>query len=130
MSKPTIRKVVFGVSMQLGHIGLAKLLKKHDLDLENLSNSDLIMCINGANDKMKVIGGKGLVIGYLRLAKGKIALEALQYIPRTFGQAGFNYDAAVKTMLESRMRLLSKAKPVGPLQTARHMRERLGDART
>ncbi len=98
--KPTIRKLVSGVSMQLGHDGLRNLLKKEGIDVDTLAGSDLVMCINTLGDKLKVIGARGLVLGYLKLPGGrKIDKTALQYIPQTFGASGFSYDDAVRTRI-------------------------------
>jgi hypothetical protein len=123
MSKPHILKVVEGVHMGLGHEGLKTLLKKHaDVDVNKLTDGDLIMCLNTHGDKMKVIGCNGLVIGYLRMPNGhKIMKEALQFIPKTFGSGGFSYDAAVKQALETK--LSRRLHVVGPLETARAMKQ-------
>lgn len=100
--KPVIRKIVQPVHMGLGHDGLSALLRKvAKVDVKQLGASDLIMCLNNRGDKMKVIGGHGLVIGYLRLPQGqRIMKEALKYIPETFGSVGFDYDKAAKAHLD------------------------------
>lgn len=105
MSQPRIFKVVLGVHMGLGHDGIAELLKEQvKIDVRNLNDGDLILCLNRQGDKMKLLGHKGLVIGYLRMPdKQKIMLDALQYIPMTFGGGSFNYDAAAKKALLKRL---------------------------
>lgn len=122
--KPTIRLVIEGVNMGLGHIGLAALLKKQaKLDVEELTGTDLIMCINGHGDKMKVIGARGLVIGYLRMPnKMRIMKDALQYIPQTFGSGGFNYDKACEEALSNRLRPGRAHPKSGPINAARAMK--------
>lgn len=123
--KPTIKKVVEGVSMGLGHMGLTEFLKRHaNIDVTQLTGSDLIMCINGYGDKMKVIGAKGLVIGYLRMPhRQKIMKEALQFIPKTFGAGGFNYDQACVEALTYRLSHAQRKNPLaGPLHAARAMK--------
>lgn len=104
-----IIKVISPVHMGLGHVGLRLLLAKEKnkggagIDVQTLSDGVLIMCINGAGDKLKIIGGGGQVIGYLKMNKGrKIMKDALQFIPQTFGGTGFNYDAACKAALKSK----------------------------
>lgn len=108
--------------MGLGHDGLRELLAKPerqggaDLDLEDLSEGDLVMCLNGHGDKMKVIGHKGLVLAYLKLPnKARIMGEAIRYIPATFGGEGFDYDRAVKQALTERLAIRQS----GPLKEAR-----------
>lgn len=97
--------VVQGTSMQLGHEGLAKLLKKDaNVDITKLEPGSLIMCLNTAGDKLKVIGAFGMVIGYLKMPKGqKIYKEAFQYLPQCFGATGFDYTKAVRLALEKRL---------------------------
>lgn len=104
-----IRKLITGVHMGLGHDGIAKLLAAPvskggvGIDVNTLSDGDLIMLINRHGDKLKVIGCGGLVVGYLKMRKHqKIMKEALQFIPATFGGSGFNYDAACKEALKAR----------------------------
>lgn len=124
MSKARIRKVISPVHMGLGHDGLKALLAKSiekggaNLDVTELQPGELVMCINGAGDKLKVIGHGGLVIGYLKMPhKKRIMMEALQFIPATFGGQGFDYDAACRKSLELRM---GRNKPnSGPLNAAR-----------
>lgn len=123
MSK-RIAKLVQGVHMGLGHDGLRKLLAKPverggaDLDLDALAPNDLVMCLNGHGDKMKVIGHKGLVLGYLKMPnKQRIMREAIQYIPSTFGAGEFNFEAACRRAIEER---LGRNRPAsGPLNAAR-----------
>ncbi len=118
-----IRKLVENVHMGLGHEGLAKLLKRAGINVNSLAEGDLIMCLNTKGDKLKVIGGRGLVIGYLRMPRSqRIMKEALQYIPRTFGASGFDYDAACKTSLEKRLGL-NKQVTTGPLKEARALKQ-------
>lgn len=98
---PRIIRVIQGVHMGLSHDGLEKLLKSEaKINVAELASGELVMCLNRYGDKMKVVGHKGLVIGYLRLPnKERIALGALQYLPETFGGGGFNYQSAAKKAL-------------------------------
>lgn len=115
-----IKKLVQGVHMGLGHDGLRKLLVRNDIDLDNLRPGDLIMCLNGQGDKLKVIGFKGLVLGYLKMPRGqKIMGEALRYIPQTFGGSGFDYDAACRRALQERIGTYPRPKTGNPVQQAR-----------
>ncbi len=119
--KTRIHRVVHGVHMGLGHVGLAKLLKKAGVDVLKLEPGELVMCLNKHGDKMKVLGCKGLVLGYLRMQHNqRIMHDALQFIPQTFGGGNFNYDAAVKKALTQRLAEYPVPKPkVSPLDAAR-----------
>lgn len=102
--RPKILKLFLDVHMGLSHDGLAKIAFKNKVKLQELSEEDLLMFLNKAGDKMKILGAQGKVIGYLRLPmKRRIMKEALQYIPQTFGSSGFDYDAAVSVALEKRL---------------------------
>lgn len=124
MSASRIRRLVSGVHMGLGHDGLRLLLAKAvskggaNTDVTSLQDGDLIMVLNTKGDKLKVIGCKGLVIGYLKMRKGeRIMKDALQYLPATFGGNTFDYDAACKLVLEER--LGHTKSNAGSLNTAR-----------
>jgi hypothetical protein len=88
----------------LGHEGLMHLCKhKFSLDLAKLDDRDLVVFLNRGKDKLKIVGRQGIVLGYVRLPKGRLMLDAIQYIPETFGGKGFNYDAALKKALAERL---------------------------
>lgn len=124
MSAAKIRKLITGVHMGLGHDGLRALLAKPankggaSLNLDDLRTGDLVMVLNTAGDKLKVIGHKGLVIGYLKMPnKAKITLDALKFIPETFSGQGFDYDAACRKSLDERF---GRARPsTSPMDIAR-----------
>jgi hypothetical protein len=115
-----IVRLIDNVNMGLGHPGLALLCKERfKLDLEKLQDSELVMFLNRARDKMKIIGSQGKVLGYLRMPRGeRIMLEAIQYLPKTFGGSGFSYDSALKEALEQRLAHI-KQKALGPLEAFR-----------
>lgn len=101
---PRILKLFLDVHMGLGHDGLALIARTAKVKLENLASEDLLMFLNRAGDKMKVLGAQGQVLGYLKMPKHRrIMKEALQYIPHTFGASGFDYDKACKIALEKRL---------------------------
>lgn len=122
--KPIIKLVVLNVHMGKGHDGLSLVLRKQlKFEVSSLNPGEIVLCINRHGDKMKAIGGKGLVIGYLKLPHGqRIMRDALQYIPQTFGSTGFNYDEAVKHALDARFKTYPRHSP-GPLETAKARKE-------
>lgn len=105
------------VNMGKGHQSLALFARQKGKDPKRLGEDELLLFINRKNDKMKVMGHGGLVIGYLRLESGKIDMEALQYIPTTFGANGLDYPAALRQALEQR--LARRATQEGPLNIYR-----------
>lgn len=105
MSRPRIFKLFLDVNMNLSHRGLAEMAVKARCNPETLSEEDLLMFINKAGDKLKILGGGSKVIGYLNLKGRRIMMDAIQYIPQTFGSTGFDYDQAVRTALTKRLAL-------------------------
>jgi hypothetical protein len=106
--------------MGLGHHGLSKLLSREGINVEELQRGDLIMFLNGRGDKLKVLGSKGWVVGYIRHPQGhRLMREAFQYLPQTFGADGFSYDTACRQALEARFRTYPTQRRTGPIQTQR-----------
>ena len=104
MNPPKILKLFQNIHMNLGHDGLIKLSKQNKVDVYKMENGDLLMFINKRGDKLKVLGPFGRVVGYLKMPNGqRIMMEALQYIPHTFGASGFDYDKACVKALEKRI---------------------------
>jgi hypothetical protein len=90
--------------MGLGHLGLTKLALKFKKNPERMDPTELLLFLNTSLDKLKIMGGNGKVIGYLKLPNGrKINLQALQYIPQAFGVNGFDYDAALEMAVQSQL---------------------------
>jgi hypothetical protein len=89
--------------MGLAHEGLRLLIKKNfKVDVGTLAADELVLCLNHKGDKLKVVGGHGLVIGYIRAPGGqKLMRDALRFLPATFGGQGFDYDRAVKMAIEA-----------------------------
>lgn len=89
--------------MGLGHKGLSDLAKASKVNPDKLGDKDLLMFLNKAGDKLKILGAQGKVLGYLKMPSNRpIMREALSYIPLTFGADGFDYESACKMALEKR----------------------------
>ena len=117
--------LIDNVHMGLGHDGLTKLAKKFKRDPMSLGQGELLMFLNRKRDKLKIMGHRGLVLGYLKMPGGnRIMLDAIQYIPKAFGARGeIDYDSALKKALETR--LLKASRPTSPLEAFR-AKERSG----
>ncbi len=100
MSRPRLLRVVDNVHMGLGHEGLIKLARRLSVPTE-LGQGELLMFLNRAKDKLKILGSEGRVVAYLKMPRGeRIRLEALQYIPRTFSVTGrIDYNDALRQSL-------------------------------
>lgn len=117
-----IIQLVDGVHMGLSHDGLARLLEtKFRIKIAEASDDALFMFLNTKKDKLKILGKKGVVIGYLRMPGGRrIMMDAIQYLPATFGGQGFNYDEALRRALTQR--LSSRERVRSPLEIFRARR--------
>lgn len=115
MKDVKIIRVLDQVNMGLGHDGLALLLKRRfSYDVAEMKPDSLVVCINRAKDRVKILGSKGLVVGYLKLPRGqRLMMEAIQYIPQAFGADGFNYDTALTKALAHSLTATGARKP-GP----------------
>ena len=104
MTQAKIFKLFLDVHMGASHDGLTRLAEKAKLDVTTLQDGDMLMFLNRKCDKLKVLGARGKVIGYLRMEKGqRIMRESIQFLPRTFGAGGFDYNRAVSMALDQQL---------------------------
>lgn len=101
MSQPRLVAAISNVHMGLSHEGLSSVAEKFGIKIDKLSESDLILYINRARDKLKVLGAKGIVLGYVKMRKGAtLPLGAVQFIPETFsGRGTIDIDGAIQKYL-------------------------------
>ncbi len=118
MKKPRIVLLVDNVHMGLSHDGLARLAVSFKADASKLGEGELLMFLNRAKDKLKILGAGGRVVGYLKMEKGRrIALDAIRFLPETFGANGFSYDSALSKALAEK---LFRSKVAGKPTVAYH----------
>jgi hypothetical protein len=102
----TIIRLFLDTHMGLSHPGLIEIAKNAKVNVDKLNDGDLLMFINRKLNKVKVLGAKGKVIGYLRTPDNRpIMLDALQYLPHTFGGASWDYTEACKLALQKKLNL-------------------------
>jgi len=113
MSSSRIVLYIDNVNMGLGHPGLTELAKKWKVNVEKLGPHEMLLFINRAKDKLKVMGSEGKVLAYLRMPRGqRLRLEAIQYIPQVFSATGkIDYDAACKESLVRSLGATKEGKP-------------------
>ena len=101
-----IARVFLNVSMIQGHDGLVKIVRS--FKLKGLTKDDLIVFINRKRNRCKILSGSD-VVAYLRLPKGLIELNAIQYIPQSLGALGqLHYDEGLKKSLLERLAVKDK----------------------
>lgn len=100
----TIARLFLDTHMGLSHPGLIEIAKKAKINVDKLGTDELLMFINRRCNKVKILGAQGKVIGYLRTPDEKpLMLEALQYLPQTFGAAGWDYSDACRIALAKKL---------------------------
>ncbi len=104
----SILQVFWNVNMSTNPDGLAAIAKKYgDIDVNSLEPGNYLVFINSARTFMKVLAGTSTpgatVIAYYRQPKGRIDLQAIQYVPEAFLGKGFNYNQALRISLEERL---------------------------
>lgn len=99
--------VVDNCNMALSHDGLNAVAIRLKVDPAKLERNELIVFLNRAKTRMKVLGGGGAVIGYVRMSdKSRIPLEAIQYLPEVFSNSGkIDINQAVEKLLVTRLKL-------------------------
>jgi len=98
MNQPKLLAAIANVSMALGHDGLGVIAKKFGIKFETLAAGELVLFINKQRDRLKIVGGKGIVLGYIRMPKGQsLPMGAVQHISQTFSADGkIDINAAVE----------------------------------
>lgn len=111
MSQPKVKFAFSNVSMALGHDGLAIIAKKFGVKMETLTNGECILFINRQRDKLKLIDGTGVVMGYIRIPKGRVLpVEAIQYVAQAFSRSGkLDVDKAVKSYVIDKLKKRANA---------------------
>lgn len=119
---PRLVAAIGNVSMNLGHQGLALVAKKFNITFEKMEDTQLVLFINKQRDKLKLMGSKGVVLGYVRMPQGqRLPVGAIQFIPQTFsGDGRIDIDTAVKTYVENALK--TRGKTMSPLEVVRATR--------
>lgn len=95
-----IVQVFLNADMRNMHDGLQRIAERHGVAVDTLENGQFVIFINSAKDKVKIYAAND-TISYTRSRSGKLQMEALQNIPKHFGGGSFDYDAALRGVLEN-----------------------------
>lgn len=93
------------------HDGLSKIAADEGIDISDLSDGDMLIFLNKAATMIAIIAGVGeeeITYGVLATYKSpvrgqRIDLNALRYIPQTFGGGKIRMDAALREALVERL---------------------------
>lgn len=102
MKHPKIVAAFDCVHMGIGHDGLKYLLIKNKI--KDLNHDELVLFLNRARDKLKVLSGSGIVLAYVKMPQGRrLPVDALQYIPQAFAEKGtLDIEAAISASVTKR----------------------------
>lgn len=105
MSRPRIVAVIDNTNMSSSHDGLGRIARKLKIAIDTLERNDLIVFLNRAKTRMKVLGGAGSIIGYVRMPKNQVLpLDAVQYLPEVFATTGkIDVAEAIKKSVTARL---------------------------
>lgn len=106
----TIIAAIDNVNMGSGHDGLALVAKKFKVPVGSLGANEVILFLNRAKDKLKILGAQGMVLGYVRMPQGRrLPLDAIQYIPQCFSNDGrLDIESAISKSVTKAMEKRSK----------------------
>lgn len=121
MNTPHLVAAISNVSMGFGHDGLKLVAKKFGFNTDKLEDHQLILFINTKRDKLKLLGAKGTILGYIKMPGSRsLPAGAVQFIPQTFaGKGHIDVDAAIHKYLETK--LAKRGNPRSPLEVARRL---------
>lgn len=110
---PRIVAAIDNVNMGLGHDGLTLLAKRFKIDLRTIQEGELVLFMNRAKDKLKVLGPGSIVLGYIKMTKGRrIPLDAIQWLPKTFSMTGqINIEKAIEISVQKAFEKRTQGNP-------------------
>lgn len=94
-----IVQVFLNVDMRNMHNGLGKIAKESGIDVNQLDPGQYVVFINSQKNKVKIFASND-VVAYHRTKSGKIQMETIREIPRSFRGGAFDYDSALRVVLE------------------------------
>lgn len=101
---PKLLHVFLDADMRCRHEGLFKFMKTNRVNPKTLRPGDIVAFLNRRKDRLMVIGvldeeNSYGVLAYYRSPSGRVAAEAIQYIPKVFGGMGLDMGEAVRKSL-------------------------------
>lgn len=116
---PKLVAAIGNVNMALGHEGLTRVAAGFKINLSKLGDKELVLFLNKARDRLKILGARGIVMGYVKMPdEQKLPLGAVQYLSKAFSAGGkVDIDMAVKDYVENALK--RRAKPKSSLEIVR-----------
>lgn len=105
--RTTIRQLFLDCSMANHHEGLPAIAKKRGVDPDTLKPGDFLLFMNAPGTYAKLLGAGNTIVS-IKAPRGKIAPLLISRLPEIFCGQQFDYDAALRPILEAH--LAEKAK--------------------
>lgn len=90
--KPRIIGMFTNINMGCSFNGLSEIARKHKINLLKLNVQECVLFVNKKQNKAKILGGNGLVIGYLSMPTGTITEKNMDFISHVFGGSGIEWN--------------------------------------
>lgn len=113
-----IARVFFDVHMGQSFQGLSRLLHKNKIDPRTLGVGDFVIFINRAGTAFKLFAGNTYLVYYKNEDRHKIPLDAIQYLPASFGGTELEFNRAVEKSLKAKVPYLFGERGAGPPSTS------------
>lgn len=97
-----IARVFLDVHMGMNFDGLSRLMIKEKLDIRKLGKGDFVIFLNRKCTAFKILAGNSYLV-YYKNKNRKIPLEAIQYLPASFGGDEFEFNKAVEKSLRAKI---------------------------
>src|ERR1700722_7133787 len=98
----SIARVFLDVHMGQNFQGLTRLMVKEKIDPRKLGVGDFVIFINRKSTGFKLMAGNSYLVYYK--SNRQIPLEAIQYLPASFGGSEFEFNKAIEKMLKSKVK--------------------------
>ena len=85
--------------LRSGHAGLTKVALKAKRDVSKLEPGNFILFINRNQSAFKMFASNNMVVHY-KSPRGRIHIDAIQYLPACFNGEKLNYNKALGMALE------------------------------
>lgn len=110
-STTTIRQAFLDVSMANHHEGLVRIAESRGVDVLDLKPGDFLLFINPGRSYIKIMGANCAAPGFppsfpitsVKAPRGRISPLLLRELPKFFNGKPFDYDSALKPILEAHL---------------------------
>jgi hypothetical protein len=86
--------------LRYGHNGLTIMAARKKLDPQTMGAGEFILFVNRTQTMFKLLGPNRTLV-HVKSERGKVDFRVLHYLPKQFSGQSFNYDEALRKVLEN-----------------------------